>query len=98
MSIVGSSGLRKTANMVEECALLINCQPSLASFDLGCVLPHGAEHGCEGEEGGHGHARPAGDGLGRQEQRQPGHDHEQAWAGTPVNTHTRPWWRGYNPT
>ena len=60
-------------------------------FDLGCVLPHGAEHGCEGEEGGHGHARPAGDGLGRQEQRQPGHDDEQPWAVTPVNsvnTHT----------
>ena len=34
-AIVGSSGLRKTANMVKECALFKNCQPSLASLTLG---------------------------------------------------------------
>ena len=39
--------------------------------------PDGAEHGCQREERGHGHGDPAGDGLGREEEGEPGHDHEE---------------------
>ena len=39
--------------------------------------PDGAEHGGECEERGHGHGDPAGDGLGREEEGEPGHDDEQ---------------------
>ena len=47
--------------------------------DLGRVLPHGPEHGGQGEQGRHGHPRPPGDRLGREKQREPGHDHKQTW-------------------
>ena len=57
-----------------------NTHPDIESRDVadpGGVLPHGAEHGGQGEQGGHGHGHPPRDRLGRQEERQPSHDHEQ---------------------
>ena len=43
------------------------------------------EHGRQRQQGRHRHPRPPRDGLGRQEEGEPGHDHEQTWDG---------WFRG----
>ena len=45
----------------------------------GSVLSHSPKHGGQGEEGGHGHGHPPGDGLRGQEEREPGNDHKQSW-------------------
>ena len=56
--------------------------------DAGDVLPDGAEHGGEGEHGGHPHGHPPWHRLGGHEQGQPG-DHHKHWGRCGV------WWWGW---
>ena len=44
--------------------------------DAGDALPHGGEHGGEGQQGGHPHPHPAGHRLGGNEEGEPGQHHE----------------------
>ena len=56
--------------------------PNIKSRDIAnswCVLPHRPKHGRQGEEGGHGHGDPPGDGLGGQEEGEPGHNDKETW-------------------
>ena len=58
-----------------------SAHPNIKSRDIAdswCVLSHRPKHGGQGEEGGHGHGDPPGDGLRGKEERQPGNNHEEA--------------------
>ena len=50
----------------------------LVWLPLEATLPDGAKHGSQSEKCGHGHRHPAGDGLGGQEEGEPGNDDKEA--------------------
>ena len=56
--------------------------PNIKSRDIadpGSVLPDWPEHGSQGEEGGHGHGNPPGNGLRGKEEGKPCYNHKQTW-------------------